>query len=67
MTLTCGPPEIDLGQISASEWSFNGAKIQKSMRFEITSGTISTLTVKDVILADEGMAVTETTFTFPLF
>lgn len=54
MTLTCGPPDIDLGQISASEWTFNGQKIENGKRFEITSGRIYTLTVNNVILADIG-------------
>lgn len=58
MTLTCGPPSIQIGQISASEWTFNGQKIKKSTRFEITSGSISKLTVDNVILADIGKLVT---------
>lgn len=64
MTLTCGPPDIDLGQISASEWTFNGQKIENGKRFEITSGWIYTLTVNNVILADIGTAVNQMEFTF---
>lgn len=65
MTLTCGPPDIDLGQISSSEWTFEGQKIKNGTRFEITSGVIYTLTVSNVILADIGMAITEMELTFP--
>lgn len=64
MTLTCGPPYIDLGQISASEWTFKGQKIENGKRFEITSGRIYTLTVNNVILADIGTAVNQMEFTF---
>lgn len=64
MTLTCGPPDIDLGQISSSKWTFNGQKIENGKRFEITSGAIYTLRVNNVILADIGMAVTGMEFTF---
>uniref|UniRef100_H3C5V0 Uncharacterized protein n=1 Tax=Tetraodon nigroviridis TaxID=99883 RepID=H3C5V0_TETNG len=56
MTLTCGSSKIDLGEISASEWTFNGQKIENGKRFEIiTSGAISTLAVNNVILADIGL------------
>lgn len=56
MTLTCGPPtNIDVGQISGSEWTFNGQEIKDSMRININiSGMKSILTVKNVILADIG-------------
>lgn len=64
MSLTCGPPEIDMGQISASEWTFNGQKIENGKRFEITSGAVYTLRVNNVIFADSGMAITEMEFTF---
>lgn len=64
MTLTCGPPDTDLGQISASEWTFNGWKIENGKRFDITSGRIYTLTVNNVILADIGTAVNPMAFTF---
>lgn len=68
MTLTCGSSKIDLGEISASEWTFNGQKIENGKRFEIiTSGAISTLAVNNVILADIGKAVTEMEFTFLYF
>lgn len=64
MTLTCGPPNVQMGQISASEWTFNGQKIKKSTRFEITSGSISKLTVNNIILADIGKLVTPLEFFF---
>lgn len=56
MTLTCGPPaNIDVGQISGSEWKFNGWELKDSMRIKITiSGMKSMLTVNNVILADIG-------------
>ncbi|XP_076611658.1 uncharacterized protein LOC143335878 isoform X13 [Chaetodon auriga] len=57
MTLTCGPPEnINLGQISGSEWKFKGLEIKDSSRIKITAfGTKSVLTVNNVILADVGL------------
>ena len=64
MTLTCGPPDIDLGQISASEWTFNGQKIENGKRFKITSGLVYTLTVNNVIHSDIGKGVTETELIF---
>lgn len=64
MTLTCGPPNVEMGQISASEWTFNGQKIKQSTRFEITSGSISKLTVNNIILADIGKLVTPLEFFF---
>ncbi|KAM9339668.1 adhesion G-protein coupled receptor F1-like [Symphorus nematophorus] len=53
MELKCGPPEnIDVGEISGSEWKFNGLKIT-GQRFTITnSGKSSTLKIKNVISAD---------------
>lgn len=67
MTFTCGPPEIDLGDISASEWTFNGRKIENCKRFEITSSAMYTLSVNNVILADIGKPVTEMGFMFLYF
>lgn len=65
MKLTCGPPNIDIGQISAFEWTLNGQQIKESMRFEITAGSISTLTVNNVIFADIGKSLTPMEFIFP--
>lgn len=64
MTLTCGPPNIQMGQISDSKWTFNGQKIIKSTRFEITSGLISKLTVNNVILADIGKSAAPAELSF---
>ncbi|XP_035860708.1 uncharacterized threonine-rich GPI-anchored glycoprotein PJ4664.02-like [Sander lucioperca] len=56
MTLTCGPPDINVGQINGSEWKFNGKKITESARIKVnTSGNVSILTVDNVILADIGL------------
>lgn len=66
MKLTCGPSSIDIEQISASEWTLNGQQIKEGMRFEITSGSISTLTVNNVILADIGKSLTPMEFIFPV-
>ncbi|XP_078130150.1 uncharacterized protein LOC144533010 [Sander vitreus] len=56
MTLTCGPPDINVGQISGSEWKLNGKKITESARIKVnTSGNVSMLTVHNVILADNGL------------
>lgn len=66
MKLTCGPPNIDIGQISSSEWTFKGQQIKEGERFEITNGSsISTLTVNNVILADIGKSLTPVEFLFP--
>lgn len=56
MTLTCGPPtNLDVGQISGSEWKYNGQEIKDSIRIQITtSGMKSMLQVNNVILADIG-------------
>lgn len=44
-----------MGEISQSTWKHNGSEIKGSDRIKITaSGTESTLTVNNVILADTG-------------
>ncbi|XP_028461681.1 adhesion G protein-coupled receptor F4-like [Perca flavescens] len=56
MTLTCGPPEINVGQINGSEWTLNRGEITESARIKVnTSGMVSMLTVDNVILADTGI------------
>ncbi|XP_039638413.1 adhesion G protein-coupled receptor F4-like [Perca fluviatilis] len=56
MTLTCGPPEINVGQINGSEWTLNQGEITESARIKVnTSGMVSMLTVDNVILADIGI------------
>ncbi|XP_042358862.1 M cell-type agglutination protein mam3-like isoform X2 [Plectropomus leopardus] len=57
MELTCGPPppNINVGDVSGSVWKFKGREIKENGRFEVTtSSLISTITVKNVILADMG-------------
>lgn len=55
MTLTCGDPEINVGEISQSTWKHYGSEIKDSVRIKITaSGAESNLTVNNVILADIG-------------
>ena len=56
MTLTCGPPEdLDVGDISESEWKFQGRGIEDSERFRIrNSDQQSILTVNNVTLDDIG-------------
>lgn len=56
MTLLCGPPQnIDVGQISDSEWTFRGREIKNGIRMKITtSDRKSMLKVNNVILADTG-------------
>lgn len=55
MTLTCGPSEVNIGEISGSVWKFNGREMKNSARINIvSSGSASTVQVRDVILADRG-------------
>lgn len=56
MTLTCSPPpNLEVGQISGSEWKLNGQEIKDSVRIKITtSGLKSMLQINSVILADIG-------------
>lgn len=55
MTLTCGPPDINIGEISGSMWKFNGREIKDGDRIDIISSIRdSKVTVNDVILADSG-------------
>ena len=57
MTLTCGPPpeNINIGQISDSEWKFRGRRIKNTARLKITTSKMSSeLKVDKVILADAG-------------
>lgn len=57
MTLTCGPPEVDVGTISGSEWKFQGFEIRQTGRREISfskNSNESTLTVENVIQSDNG-------------
>lgn len=57
MTLTCGPPpkNVDVGEISGSEWKFKEREIKDGVRIGITtSDSTSELTVSNVILADIG-------------
>ncbi len=56
MTLTCEPPaNIDLGEISGSEWKFKGRDLKDNERIKITtSGPASKLTVSNIIPADKG-------------
>ena len=53
MRLTCKPPEnMNIGEISKSEWKFKGRELVESERIKGT--TSSMLTVQDVILRDHG-------------
>ena len=56
MTLTCGPPpNNEAGEISGSEWKFNGREIKGVNRIQINdSGRRSQLIVSNVIPADVG-------------
>lgn len=55
MTLTCGDPKINVGEISQSTWKHNGSEIKDSVRIKITTSAMeSNLTVNNVILADIG-------------
>lgn len=55
MTLTCGPPDIDIGEISVSMWKFNGSEIKDGGRIGIISSmNDSKVTVKDVHPTDSG-------------
>lgn len=54
MTLTCGPPDISIGEISGAIWKFNG-HIIKDPRIDTTfSTTESKIIITNVILADSG-------------
>ncbi|XP_068199381.1 uncharacterized protein [Antennarius striatus] len=57
MTLTCGPPDnVNVGDISASEWRFRGREITGSGRIIVgVSDRQSFLTINNVILADIGL------------
>ncbi|KAM7395024.1 hypothetical protein PAMA_006664 [Pampus argenteus] len=56
MTLTCGPPaNINVGQISGSEWKFKERIIKDSGRIKITtSNMMSKLRIAQVVPADAG-------------
>lgn len=54
MTLTCGPPEVDVGTITASEWRLNGFEIVGGRRQINLADNISMLTVTNVIRSDNG-------------
>ncbi|XP_029966722.1 adhesion G protein-coupled receptor F5-like [Salarias fasciatus] len=54
MTLTCGPPEVDVGRISDSQWKLDGSEIMDGRRQIVLDNNISTLTVTNVIRADDG-------------
>lgn len=61
MTLTCGPPDVSIGEISGAIWKFNGRTIEGGPRVNIiSSSTDSKVTVNNVIPADSGKSnVTE--------
>lgn len=54
MTLTCGPPDTDVGDISRHEWKFEGLPVVLTRRKINLSGKQSTLTITNVISADAG-------------
>ena len=55
MTLTGGPPRnIDVGEITGSEWKLNGSQINSPRMTIAVSNDMSVLTVSEVILADAG-------------
>lgn len=55
MTLTCGPPEFSVGEISGAIWKLNNRIIEGSPRIDtISSTTDSKLTVNNVVHADSG-------------
>ncbi|CAN9507614.1 unnamed protein product [Ophioblennius macclurei] len=54
MMLTCGPPEVNLGAISASEWRVDGFEIMEGRRQIVLANNMSTLTVRNVIQSDNG-------------
>ena len=54
MMLSCGSADIDMGKVSAAEWKFN-RRVIKGGRSQIRIlDRQSTLTIKNVILADAG-------------
>uniref|UniRef100_UPI003AAD8E89 adhesion G-protein coupled receptor F1 n=1 Tax=Centroberyx gerrardi TaxID=166262 RepID=UPI003AAD8E89 len=57
ITLMCGPPpeNINMGEISGSDWKFKGRDIKDSGKFRITTSSNSaTLTINNAIAADSG-------------
>lgn len=54
LRLTCGPPEVNVGDIDNSKWTFNGFEVMGDRRQVTLSGSMSTLTVMNVIQADQG-------------
>ncbi|CAL9692194.1 unnamed protein product [Knipowitschia caucasica] len=56
MKLQCGPPDVNLGELSSVQWKFNDGILNNRPRHVInTIGLQSTLTVSQVILADIGL------------
>lgn len=55
MTLTCGPPSVNVGDISGFVWTINGQKINNDGRDIITNtGNMSNLTINNVVIFDNG-------------